>query len=250
MAKRRPKLPNAGASFRIERLRQEPPYRMPSDFDYSPTGPKCADSFNKLAKGKCLVQFTFDQGTPAIRFCDTKGQPGKLVHVESPSEAAEVARLGCECYEATGSYADCLPEGLSIGAAEAATPEVMQVTTGKLPGLQGLPAGSFGKAPSKRRQRGVRGAGKPRGSLAGLPRGSACRRVGKLTTDKRNKLPSTAFGIPENRSYPMPDPSHAKNAKARAKAALNKGKLSRRDFDRVVRKANRVIRACGGKVRS
>ena len=246
MAKRRPKLTNAGTPFRIEQLRQEPPYRMPADFNYSPTGPKCADSFNKLAKGSCLVQFTFDQGAPAIRFCDKKGQPGRLVHVESPAEAAEVARLGCECFEATGSYAGCLPEGLSVGSAP--TPEVMQVTTGKLPGLRGLPAGSFGKTASGR-QRGVSGAGKPRGSAAGLPRGSACRSVGKLTADKRNKLPSTAFGIPENRSYPMPDPSHAKNAKARAKVALRKGTLSQRDFERVVRKADRVIRVCGGKVR-
>jgi hypothetical protein len=72
----------------------------------------------------------------------------------------------------------------------------------------------------------------------------SCRRVGKLTTEKERKLPDKAFGLPESRKYPMPDPSHARNAKARAKQMKTKGKLSKKDYDRIVRKANRVINHC------
>ena len=43
-------------------------------------------------------------------------------------------------------------------------------------------------------------------------------RYGTLTTAQRNRLPSRSFGLPETRQYPMPDSSHAKNAKARAAA--------------------------------
>lgn len=235
MAARRPKLKAAGRTVTIDRVRTEPLYRMPVDFDYTPTGKPCGDGFNKLAQNKCLVQLTFDEGVPALRFCDEKGAPGRLVHVDSPAEAAEAARLGCECFEKTGSYEECLPEGLKIGS-------VAQVEVGKLPGLRGLPAGSFGKTPAPKKRR----SAQPRGGTAGLPRGASCRRVGKLDAKKRNALPPTAFGLPESRDYPMPDPSHAKNAKARAKAQLNKGNLSRRNYDRIVRKADRVIAACGG----
>lgn len=40
----------------------------------------------------------------------------------------------------------------------------------------------------------------------------------------------------------MPDRSHAANAKARAKQMLNKGKLSRSSYNRIVAKANRILR--------
>jgi hypothetical protein len=39
--------------------------------------------------------------------------------------------------------------------------------------------------------------------------------VAKLTTAERNKLPASDFAGP-GRSYPIPDKSHAANAKARA----------------------------------
>ena len=71
-----------------------------------------------------------------------------------------------------------------------------------------------------------------------------CRRVGKLTAAKEKKLPDKAFGLPELRKYPMPDPSHAANAKARAKQTLNKKKLKKKDYDRIIRKADRVINKC------
>lgn len=39
--------------------------------------------------------------------------------------------------------------------------------------------------------------------------------MSKLTTKQRNALPASKFAGP-NRTYPIPDAAHAKNAKARA----------------------------------
>ncbi len=80
--------------------------------------------------------------------------------------------------------------------------------------------------------------------------GQTCGRSGKLTTKKRDRLPDKAFGLPSERKYPMPDPDHAASAKGRAKTQLNKGNLTRAQYDKVVRKANSVIRACGGQPNS
>jgi len=80
--------------------------------------------------------------------------------------------------------------------------------------------------------------------MATLPKGIGCKRVGTLTTAKRKRLPVGAFGLPAQRKYPLPDPSHAKNAKARAWQQVVKGKLSLGDYTRIVNKANRVIAFC------
>lgn len=39
--------------------------------------------------------------------------------------------------------------------------------------------------------------------------------MAKLTAAKRNKLPTSSFAIKSDRSYPINDPSHARNALAR-----------------------------------
>ena len=39
--------------------------------------------------------------------------------------------------------------------------------------------------------------------------------MAKLTTEKRNSLPASAFALPKERAYPIPDRSHARNALAR-----------------------------------
>jgi translation initiation factor IF-2 len=39
--------------------------------------------------------------------------------------------------------------------------------------------------------------------------------MAELTEAKRDKEPKSDFGLPEERKYPMPDKSHARNAKAR-----------------------------------
>ena len=62
-----------------------------------------------------------------------------------------------------------------------------------------------------------------------------------LRAKARNALPTSEFGEPGERKYPMPDRSHAGNAKARAKQQLNAGKLSRSAYDKIVAKANRKL---------
>lgn len=65
--------------------------------------------------------------------------------------------------------------------------------------------------------------------------------AGKLTAAKRNKLPAKTFGLPGQRAYPMPDQSHAVNAKARAKQQLNRGNLTDAQYNAIVAKANRKL---------
>jgi hypothetical protein len=42
--------------------------------------------------------------------------------------------------------------------------------------------------------------------------------MAKLTSASRNALPDSAFAIPEERKYPIPDRSHAGNALSRVSA--------------------------------
>ncbi len=62
-----------------------------------------------------------------------------------------------------------------------------------------------------------------------------------LKTKARKKLKAKTFGLPGERKYPMPDKSHAVNAKARAKQMMNKGKLDKGEYDSIVRKANKKL---------
>jgi hypothetical protein len=65
--------------------------------------------------------------------------------------------------------------------------------------------------------------------------------MSKLTSQKRNKLPKDNFGLPSEKKYPMPDASHAANAKARATQMVKKGKLSPSSKSKIDAKANRVL---------
>lgn len=65
--------------------------------------------------------------------------------------------------------------------------------------------------------------------------------AGPLTTEERHDLPASAFGLPAERAYPMPDPSHAANAKARATQQWKAGRLSKRQRDAINRKANLIL---------
>lgn len=57
----------------------------------------------------------------------------------------------------------------------------------------------------------------------------------------RNKLPASEFGLPGSRKYPMPDKSHAANAKARASQMEHKGKISASTKAKIDAKANKVL---------
>ena len=65
--------------------------------------------------------------------------------------------------------------------------------------------------------------------------------MGKLTSGMRSSLPKSTFGLPGARKYPMPDASHAANAKARAAQMVSKGKLSPASAARIRAKANKVL---------
>jgi hypothetical protein len=62
-----------------------------------------------------------------------------------------------------------------------------------------------------------------------------------LTAKQRKALPATKFGMPESKGYPMPDKSHAANAKARATQMVKKGKLAPGTAAQIKAKANKVL---------
>ena len=76
--------------------------------------------------------------------------------------------------------------------------------------------------------------------------------MAKLTTAKRKKLKTKTFGLVEKvktnsgikkvRKYPMPDKSHAANAKARATQQYNKGNLSLAEKKKIDTKANKILK--------
>ncbi len=63
----------------------------------------------------------------------------------------------------------------------------------------------------------------------------------KLKAATRKKIPSSEFGLPESRKYPMNDKAHAINAKARATQMVKKGKLSASSAAKIKAKANKVL---------
>jgi len=62
-----------------------------------------------------------------------------------------------------------------------------------------------------------------------------------LTSKRRKALPASEFGEPKKRAYPIPDRSHAANAKARASEEVKKGNLSPSAAAKIDAKANRVL---------
>lgn len=65
--------------------------------------------------------------------------------------------------------------------------------------------------------------------------------MSKLNAASRNKIPAAKFGLPSQRKYPMPDRSHAVNAKARATQQVSAGHLSDAAAARIRVKANRIL---------
>ncbi len=65
--------------------------------------------------------------------------------------------------------------------------------------------------------------------------------MAKLKAARRNALPRSDFGMPGERKYPMPDRSHAANAKARATQQVKKGHLSAASAAKIRAKANRIL---------
>lgn len=72
--------------------------------------------------------------------------------------------------------------------------------------------------------------------------------MAKLSTPARKALPAKAFAGPA-RSYPVPDKSHAANAKARASQAANAGRMSGAMQSKIDAKADKVLGKKAKKVR-
>jgi hypothetical protein len=62
-----------------------------------------------------------------------------------------------------------------------------------------------------------------------------------LTEKQRDKLPDSKFGLPEEHKYPMPDKSHARNAKARDSQQEEKGTITAKEKAKIDRKADRIL---------
>jgi hypothetical protein len=65
--------------------------------------------------------------------------------------------------------------------------------------------------------------------------------MAKLKAATRNKIPSSKFGLPSQRKYPLNDRSHAANAKARARQQVKAGHLSSSQASKIRQKANRIL---------
>ena len=65
--------------------------------------------------------------------------------------------------------------------------------------------------------------------------------MAELTTKKRKALPKKDFGLPGEKKYPMPDKSHAANAKARATQQYEKGNLTASEKEKIDKKANGIL---------
>jgi hypothetical protein len=63
----------------------------------------------------------------------------------------------------------------------------------------------------------------------------------KLNEAARKRIPKSDFGEPGSRKYPMPDRSHAANAKARATQQVKRGNLSAAQASKIRAKANRIL---------
>ena len=76
--------------------------------------------------------------------------------------------------------------------------------------------------------------------------------MGVLTAKQRAKLPPKAFGLPEKArtkkarkesgNYPMPDHDHAVSAKTRSRRERKRGNLTRDEFERINRKADKILK--------
>ena len=62
-----------------------------------------------------------------------------------------------------------------------------------------------------------------------------------LTEKKRDHLKDSTFGLPDEHKYPMPDKSHARNAKARASQQEKAGNLTSAEKAKIDRKADLIL---------
>ncbi len=66
--------------------------------------------------------------------------------------------------------------------------------------------------------------------------------MAKLSKSGRDKLPAGKFAEPEKGAYPIEDPAHARNAKARASQAVKAGRMSKAEESRIDKQADAVLK--------
>lgn len=66
--------------------------------------------------------------------------------------------------------------------------------------------------------------------------------MAKLSKKQRDALPAKDFAEPRQRAYPVEDPAHARNAKARASQAVKAGRMSAAQEAKIDAKADAVLK--------
>lgn len=62
-----------------------------------------------------------------------------------------------------------------------------------------------------------------------------------ISTKERDTLPDSAFALPEERKYLILDKAHARAALARVSEGLEKGWVTKKEHDQVVKKAKDIL---------
>ena len=80
--------------------------------------------------------------------------------------------------------------------------------------------------------------------------------MAKLSSKQRAKLPAKDFGLPEKArsadakketgNYPVPDAGHAISAKRLSRKQRKDGNLTKDEFERINRKADKVLKTNAG----
>lgn len=65
--------------------------------------------------------------------------------------------------------------------------------------------------------------------------------MAKLNAAARKRIPTTQFGLPAQRKYPMPDQEHAHIAESYATKEYRAGKLSASSAAKIRTKAKRIL---------
>jgi hypothetical protein len=137
---------------------------------------------------------------------------------------------------------------LNIDLARKAAPKVEEdsfwskIFPGSKPATPGSPTAPGAAAPGA-----MSAADRAKAAVNGTKKFSEGGEV--LDAADRADMPTEEFGLPAQRKYPMPDKSHAANAKARATQQFNKGNLSAGQRSQIDAKANRKLHmAAGGEV--
>lgn len=68
----------------------------------------------------------------------------------------------------------------------------------------------------------------------------------KMTAARRNSLPASKMGLPDQGKFPVDTPGRAANAKARATQQVKKGNMSPSAKNKVDAKANQTLRSAKG----